>query len=47
MVLLKVVGYNDLSVLSMSVMDFQKSFDGEGGWVEFYTIFFWILGICF
>ena len=27
--LLKVVGYYDLSVLSMSVMDFQKkSFDG-------------------
>ena len=31
--LLKVVGYYDLSVLSMSVMDFQnKSLDG-GGWV--------------
>ena len=33
-VLLKVVGYYYLSVLSMSVMDFQKkkSLDG-GGWV--------------
>ena len=31
--LLKVVSYYDLSVLSMSVMGFQKkSFDG-GGWV--------------
>ena len=31
-VLLKVVGYYDLSVLSMSVMGFQKKF-GWGGWV--------------
>ena len=32
--LLQVVGYHDLSVPSMSVMDFpkNKSFDG-GGWV--------------
>ena len=29
--LLKVVNYYDLSVLSMSVMGFQKSLDG--GWV--------------
>ena len=29
--LLKVVGYYNLSVLSMSVMGFQKSLDG--GWV--------------
>ena len=29
--LLKVVGYCDLSVLSMSVMGFQKNMDG--GWV--------------
>ena len=33
--LLKVVGYYDLSVLSMSVMGFQKSLDG--GWL--YPIF--------
>ena len=30
--LLILVGYYDLSVLSMSVMGFQKSLDG-GGWV--------------
>ena len=30
--LLKVVGYYDLSVLSMSVMGFQKK-AGHGGWV--------------
>ena len=30
--LLKVISYYDLSVLSMSVMGFQKSLDG-GGWV--------------
>ena len=34
--LLKVVGYYDLSVLSMSVMGFQKKF----GCCEFYPIFF-------
>ena len=33
--LLKVVGYYDFSVLSMSVMAFQKKkFVGEGVWVE-------------
>ena len=31
-ILLKVVGYYDLSVLSMSVMGFQKKF--EWGWVD-------------
>ena len=31
--LLKVVGYYDLSVLSMSVMGFQKKVWMEGGWV--------------
>ena len=31
--LLKVVGYHDLSVLSMSVMGFQKKVCMEGGWV--------------
>ena len=42
--LLKVVGYYDLSVLSMTVMGFQKSLDG--GWVggvlypSFFGIFF-------
>ena len=48
--LLKVVGYYDLSILSMSVMGFQKkSLDGGcvggwvGGWGELYSIF---LGIC-
>ena len=43
--LLKVVGYYDLSVLSMSVMGFQKKFGwGVGGfWSELYPIFldFW------
>ena len=40
--LLKVVGYYDLSVLSMTVMGFQKkSLGGVGGWGEFYPIFFW------
>ena len=36
--LLKVVGYYDLSVLSMSVMGFQKKkLDvGVGGWGELY-----------
>ena len=32
--LLKVVGYYNLSVLSMSVMGFQKKVWMEGGWVE-------------
>ena len=31
--LLKVVGYYDLRVLSMSVMGFQKKVRMEGGWV--------------
>ena len=31
--LLKVVGHYDLSVLSMSVMDFQKKSLYGGGWV--------------
>ena len=42
--LLKVVDYYDLSVLSMSVMGFQKSLDG--GWVggvSSIQVFFWIL----
>ena len=45
--LLKVVGYYDLSVLSMPVMGFQKRIrlDGVGGWGELYPIFFWIFGI--
>ena len=44
--LLKVVGYYDLSVLSMSVIGFQKKFRwGVGGWGEFYPSFFWIFGI--
>ena len=39
--LLKVVGYYDLSVLSMSVMGFQKKFVWRlGGWGELYPIFF-------
>ena len=39
-VLLKVVGYYDLSVLSMSVMVSKKKFGwGVGGWVEIYQIF--------
>ena len=37
--MLKVVGYYDLSVLYMSVMGFQKSLDGVGGWGELYPIF--------
>ena len=47
--LLKVVCYYDLSVLSMSVMGFQKkSLDGGwvGGWGELYPSFFKIFGIC-
>ena len=42
--LLKVVGYYDLSVLSMSVMGFQKKFGwGVGGWGELCPSFFGIL----
>ena len=33
--LLQVVSYYDLSVLSMSVMGFQKKLVGGGGWVLF------------
>ena len=42
--LIKVVGYYDLRVLSMSVMGFQKSLDGGGwvrGWSELYPIVFY------
>ena len=42
--LLKVVNYYDLSVLSMSVMGFQKKIDG-GGWGELHPSLFWIFGI--
>ena len=39
--LLKVVGYYDLSVLSMSVMGFRKKFGwGVGGWGELYPSLF-------
>ena len=40
--LLKVVGYYDLCVLSMSVVGFQKKKFGwrVGGWGELYPIFF-------
>ena len=41
--LLKVVGYYDLSVLSMSVMGCKKKV--WGGWGEIYPILFWISGI--
>ena len=42
--LLKVVGYYDLSVLSMTVMGFQnKVWMGVGGWGELYPRF---LGFC-
>ena len=44
--LLKVVGYYDLSVLSMSVMGFQKKKKfgwGMGGWGELYPNFFGFL----
>ena len=44
--LLKVVGYYDLSTLSMSVMGFHKKNWMEGGWGELYPIFFGIFGIC-
>ena len=41
--LLKVVSYYDLSVLSMSVMGFQKKVCMGGGWVgELYLSCFWI-----
>ena len=41
----KVVGYYDFSVLSMSVMGFQKKLFGVGGWGELHPSFFWIFGI--
>ena len=40
--LLKVVSYYDLSVLSMSLMGFQKVWMRVGGWGELYPILFWI-----
>ena len=42
--LLKVVGYYDLSVLSMSVMGFQKKvwMGGGGGWGDLHPSLFWI-----
>ena len=44
--LLKVVGYYDLIVLSMSVIGFQKKvWMGVGGWGELYPIVFWIFRI--
>ena len=42
----KVVGYNDLSVLSMSVRVSKKKSD-VGGWGELYPSFFWMFGIFF
>ena len=45
--LLKVVNDYDLSVLSMSVMCFQKKvWMGVGGWCELHPSLFWIFGIC-
>ena len=45
--LLKVVGYYDLSVLSMSVMGFQKqNLDGMDGWGELYPSFFFDFWNC-
>ena len=41
--LLTVVGYYDLSVLSTSVMGFQKK-SLEGGGVSSIQVFFWIFG---
>ena len=41
--LVKVVGYYDLSVLSMSVMGFQKKvWMGVGGWGDFYPSFLYV-----
>ena len=40
--LLKVVGYYDLSVRSISVIGFQKKVWMGSGWGELYPIFFWI-----
>ena len=43
----KLVGYYDLSVLSMSVMGFQKNKFGwrVGGWGELPNILVWMFGI--
>ena len=38
--LLKVVGYNDCSLLSMSEMGFQKSLDGVGRSIQFFFLIF-------
>ena len=48
-ILLKGVSYCDLSVLSTSVMGFQKKKFGwgVGGWGELYPSLFWIFGIFF
>ena len=49
MSVLNVVGYYDLSVLSMSVMGWQKSLDTIPCvcvWCELYPNYFWIFGIC-
>ena len=43
--LIKVVGYYDLSVLSMSVMGFQNIIGWGGGWGDLYPSYFWIFGI--
>ena len=46
--LLKVVSYYDLSILSRSVMGFQKNWMGwlVGGWGELYPGLLGICGIC-
>ena len=41
----KSFGYYDLSVLSISVMGFQKKIWWVGGWGELYPNFFQIFGI--
>ena len=46
--LLKVVGYYDMSVVSMPGMGFQKKvWMGVGWWVELYPSIFWNIGILF
>ena len=40
--LLKIISYYHLSVLSMSVMGFQKKVWMVGGWGELYPVLFWI-----
>ena len=45
-ILLKTIGYYDFSVLSVSVMGFQKKVCmGVSGWGELYPILFWIFVI--